>query len=322
VSEKVRWGILSTAKIGVGRVIPAIQQSRNSVVAAIASRSLARAQAAARALDIPRAHGSYEALLADPEIDAIYNPLPNSLHAEWSLRCAEAGLPVLCAKPLAVNAAEAERLVAAFARRELLLAEGFMYRFHPQTQKALELMRAGASGAPVLIHASFNFPIDPADTDNIRLSRTLEGGSLMDVGCYCISLARLMSGEEPRQARAVQRVGERSGVVEVLGAVLDFPSGAIGVIDCSLRSRRVQSYDLRGTSGRIRVEEAFVVPERETLIETWGPAGEYNRTHIPPANSYTLMAEDCADALLQGRPPRFAPEDSVANMRVIDLLRA
>ncbi len=321
-TKKIRWGILSTAKIGMERVIPAMQGSRNGVVQAIASRRPERAQQAADALGIPRAHGSYEALLADPDVDAIYNPLPNSMHAEWSIRCAEAGLPVLCEKPLAVNAAEAEEMVVAFARHDLLLAEGFMYRFHPQTQKVLDLLRGGAIGDLVMVNASFNFPIDLSDLGNIRLSRELEGGALMDIGCYCISAARLMTGEEPRQARGVSRRGAVSEVNEVLGAVLDFPSGAVAVIDCSMRSQRVQSYDLRGTRGRIRVETAYVAqPDEAALIETWGIDGEYSRISIPPANSYTLMAEDFADALLQGRPPKYPPGDGVANMRVIDMLR-
>ncbi len=320
--RKIRWGILSTAKIGTDRVIPAMQQSRNGAVVAIASRTQERAQQAADALGIPRAHGSYEALLADPEIDAVYNPLPNSMHAEWSIRCAEAGLPVLCEKPLAVDAAGAESMVVAFAKRDLLLAEGFMYRFHPQTQKVLDLLRGGAIGDLVLVTASFDFPINLADLGNIRLSKELEGGALMDIGCYCVSATRLMTGEEPVAARAVSRTGDVSGVNEVLGGVLDFPSGAIGIIDCSLRNHRVQSYDLRGTLGRIRVETAFVTqPDEETVIETWGGGGEYSRTTIPPANSYTLMAEDFADALLHDRPPLYPPGDGVANMRAIDMLR-
>lgn len=320
--RKIRWGILSTAKIGTERVIPAMQQSRNGVVSAIASRTQERAQGAADALGIPRAHGSYEALLADPELDAIYNPLPNSMHAEWSIRCAEAGLPVLCEKPLAVDAAEAEEMVVAFAKRDLLLAEGFMYRFHPRTQRVVELVRSGAIGELVVVTASFDVPLDLSDLGNIRLSRELEGGALMDIGCYCISVARLMTGEEPLRARGVGRNGAVSGVNELLGGVLDFPSGALAVIDCSLRNQRVQSYDLRGTLGRIRVENAYVTqPDETTTIEMWGDSGEYSRTTIPPANSYTLMAEDFADALLQERPPKYPPGDGVANMRVIDMLR-
>ena len=244
------------------------------------------------------------------------------MHAEWSIRCAEAGLPVLCEKPLAVDAAGAESMVVAFAKRDLLLAEGFMYRFHPQTQKVLDLLRGGAIGDLVLVTASFDFPIDLADLGNIRLSKELEGGALMDIGCYCVSATRLMTGEEPVTARAVSRTGDVSGVNEVLGGVLDFPSGAVGIIDCSLRNHRVQSYDLRGTLGRIRVETAFVTqPDEETVIETWGAGGEYSRTTIPPANSYTLMAEDFADALLHDRPPLYPPGDGVANMRAIDMLR-
>lgn len=320
--KKIRWGILSTARIGTGRVIPAIQQSRNGVMAAIGSRDLQRAQQAADALGIPRAHGSYEALLADPEIDAIYNPLPNSMHAEWSIRCAEAGLPVLCEKPLAVNAAEAETMVVAFEQRDLLLAEAFMYRFNPQTQKVLALLRAGAVGELTLVNASFSFALSPDDTENIRLSRELAGGGLMDAGCYPVSLTRLMTGEEPQGAHAVSRIGTRSGVDEVFAGVLDFPSGAVGMIDCSVRSQFTQTCDLRGTAGRIRVNEAFVVPtQRDSLIETWGPGDEYSRISIPPANSYTLMAEDFADALLLGSPPQFPASDGVANMRAIDMLR-
>ncbi len=322
MSDRIRWGILSTAKIGLERVIPAIQQSRNGMVAAIGSRDLARAQQAADALGIPRAHGSYEALLADPGIDGIYNPLPNSMHAEWSIRCAEAGIPVLCEKPLASNAAEADMMVVAFEQHNVLLAEAFMYRFNPQTQKVLSLLRAGAIGDLVLVNASFSFTINPKDTGNIRLSRELAGGGLMDAGCYCVNLTRLMTGEEPVQGKALFRIGSASGVDEVFAGVFEFPSGAIGVVDNTLRSHRVQSYDLRGTAGRIRVEEAFLVPvDRDSLIEHWGPKGEYSRISIPPANSYTLMVEDFADALLLGRPPMFAAGDGAANMRAIDMLR-
>ena len=322
MSDKIRWGILSTAKIGLERVIPAIHESRNGVVAAIGSRDLARAQQAADAQGIPRAHGSYESLLADPGIDAIYNPLPNSMHAEWSIRCAEAGIPVLCEKPLASDAAEADMMVVAFEQHNVLLAEAFMYRFNPQTQKVLSLLRDGAIGDLVLVNASFSFTINPKDTGNIRLSRELAGGGLMDAGCYCVNLTRLMTGEEPVQGKALFRIGSASGVDEAFAGVFEFPSGAIGVVDNTLRSHRVQSYDLRGTAGRIRVEEAFIVPvDRGSLIEHWGPNGEYSRITIPPANSYTLMVEDFADALLLGRPPMFAPGDGVANMRAIDMLK-
>jgi predicted dehydrogenase len=322
MSEKIRWGVISTANIGRNRVIPAIQQSRNGTVLAVASRSLGQARAFADALNIPRAYGSYEELIADPDIDAIYNPLPNSMHAEWSIRCAQAGKPTLCEKPLASDAAEAQTMVDAFAQHGVLFAEAFMYRFHPQTQKVKALIEAGGVGRVTVMSATFSFAIRPGDEANIRLSQPLAGGGLMDVGCYCINVMRLMSGEEPRAAHAFARIGDQTRVDETLTGVLDFPSGAVGHFDCSLRTAFANTYEIRGTDGRIRVNEAFVmVPDKETLIEHW-QGGAYSRITIPPANSYTLMAEDFADALIHNRPPRYLPQDGVNNMRVIDLLKA
>jgi len=191
MSGKVRWGILSTANIG-RRVIPAIHAARNSEVVAVGSRSLGAAEAFAAEQNIPRAYGSYEELLADSAIDAIYLPLPNSMHAEWSIRCAAAGLPTLCEKPFASDAAEAQSIVDAFARHDVLLAEAFMYRFHPQHAKAQDIVAAGGIGDLQIINSSFTFPI--RDAANIRLSKPLAGGALMDVGCYCVNLMRFMTG--------------------------------------------------------------------------------------------------------------------------------
>ncbi|MBL8153885.1 MAG: Gfo/Idh/MocA family oxidoreductase [Anaerolineae bacterium] len=180
MTDKIRWGILSTANIGRRRVIPAFKLARNGVVAAVASRSLERAQAFAADLDIPTAYGSYEELLNDPNINAIYNPLPNSEHALWSIRCAEAGKPVLCEKPLASDAAEAQHMVDAFASRGVLLAEGFMYRFHPQAVKIKEMVENGALGTFNTINATFTFPI--RTEDDIRMQTGLAGGWRVD-GC-------------------------------------------------------------------------------------------------------------------------------------------
>ncbi|MBZ0298125.1 MAG: Gfo/Idh/MocA family oxidoreductase [Anaerolineae bacterium] len=322
MSEKIRWGILSTANIGRNRVIPAIQQSRNGKVLAVASRDLGRAREFADDLNIARAYGSYEELIADPDIDAIYNPLPNSLHAEWSIKCAEAGKPTLCEKPFASNAAEAQKMAEAFTRREVLFAEAFMYRFHPQTQKVKALVDLGGVGQITIMDAAFNFAIRPGDDANIRLSHTLVGGALMDVGCYCINVMRLMTGEEPQAGYAFADIGEQTQVDETLAGALLFPSGAVGHFDCSLRTASVQAYEIRGTQGRIRVSEGFVMnPEKDMTIEHW-QGSAYSRISIPPANSYTLMAEDFADALIDGRPPKYAPQDGVENMKVIDMLVA
>ena len=225
MTKGIRWGILSTARIG-RRVIPAIQASPQGEVAAVASRSLERAQAWSARHGIPRAYGSYEALIADSEIDAIYNPLPNSMHAEWSVKCAQAGKPTLSEKPFASDAPEAQTIVDAFDKRGVLLAEAFMYRFHPQHAKVREILSAGGIGKLQIINSSFTFPV--ADEANIRLSKALAGGALMDVGCYCVNLMRFMTGEEPVSATASAQFGEGSGVDETNAKeVLATADGAI-----------------------------------------------------------------------------------------------
>lgn len=318
MTSKIRWGILSTAGIGKRRVIPAMKLTNNGEVTAVASRDLARAQAFAAELGIPKAYGSYEELIADPDIDAIYNPLPNSQHAKWSILCAEAGKPVLCEKPLASFATEAQKMVDAFTSRGVLFAEGFMYRFHPQAVKVKELVDSGAIGTFNTISATFCFKI--ADEANIRLSKELSGGSLMDVGCYCINVMRFMTGEEPVAAKAIADFGARTGVDERLVGLLQFPSGVMGHFDCGLRQQWTHTYELRGTEGRIQVEKGFTVQPNETPIIRLWRGDQYEEITMPAVNHYTLMAEDFADALLNKRPPRFSGQDGVANMKVIDML--
>lgn len=318
MTSKIRWGILSTAGIGRKRVIPAMKLANNGEVAAVASRDLDKAKAFAAELGIPKAYGSYEELIADPEIDAIYNPLPNSQHARWSILCAEAGKPVLCEKPLASFTAEAQKMVDAFTSRGVPFTEGFMYRFHPQAVKVKELLDSGTIGTFNTMSASFTFKI--ADENNIRLSKELAGGGLMDVGCYCINVMRFMTGEEPIAAKAIADFGAKTGVDERLVGILQFPSGVLGHFDCGLRVQHLHSYELRGTDGRIQVEKGFTVqPNEEPIIRIWR-GDQYEEIKMPAVNHYTLMAEDFADALLNNRPPRFSPQDGVANMRVIDML--
>jgi xylose dehydrogenase (NAD/NADP) len=316
----IRWGILSTANIGKSRVIPAIQVSSNGRVTAVASRSLEKARAFADELGIPTAFGSYEELIASPDVDAIYIPVPNSEHAAWSIRCAEAGKPTLCEKPLARSAAEAQRMVDAFSKRGVLFAEAFMYRFHPQTQRVKQMIDEGAVGDVRAMQAAFTFPL--REEANIRLSKPLAGGSLMDVGCYCINVMRFLLGSEPFEAHALSRVGVESGVDESLTGILAFPGGVLGHFDSSLRSYFNHTYEVRGSRGRITVEQGFVMPKDAETVIRWWHDDKYEEIRIPPANSYTLMAEDFASALMDSRPPRFAPQDAVANMRTIDLLNA
>lgn len=320
MTGKIRWGILGTANIAYRRIVPAIQSSRNGVVAAVASRSLEKATTFAAEKGIPTAHGSYEALLADPNIDAIYNPLPNSEHAVWSIRAAEAGKPVLCEKPLASDAAEAGQIVDAFAKHKLLLAEGFMYRFHPQTLKVKAMVESGAVGEVQQISASFTFAL--RSDENIRLSKALAGGGLMDVGCYPISFMRLLTGEEPSAVRALARIGQSSQVDENLAGVLQFPSGVIGHFDCGVRAFRCQPAEVRGATGRIVLEKAFTMEPTEQPVIRWWHGEEYEEITLPAVNHYTLMFEAFGDALLEGKTYPFSPADAVANMRVIDQLRA
>ena len=315
MSSKIRWGILSTANIG-RRVIPAIQASYNGEVMAVGSRSLERAQNFANEQNIPTAYGSYEELIADEDIDAVYIPLPNRLHAEWSIKCAQAGKPTLCEKPFASDAQEAQTIVDTFRNADLLLAEAFMYRFHPQHAKVKEIVAAGGIGALHIINSSFTFPI--SDEQNIRLSKELAGGGLMDVGCYCVNLMRFMTAEEPESVTASAKIGIATGVDEVLAASLAFPSGVIGHFDCGLRSYSQHSYTLKGSEGMIVVPTAFVPHKTaDTRIQHW--QGDACAEHtISAANHYQLMVEDFADALMNQREPRFAPMDAVRNMEVTD----
>lgn len=320
MGDKIRWGILSTANIGRKRVVPAMQQSSNGEVAAVASRSLEKAKSFAAETGIPTAYGSYEDLINDPDIDAIYNPLPNSEHVEWSIRCAEAGKPVLCEKPLARNAADAQKMVDAFVSRNILFAEAFMYRFHPRIQKVREMLTEGTLGTLQSLAAVFSFVAQ--NEDDIRLSQPLAGGALRDVGCYCINIIRLMSGEEPHATAAFARVGEKSQVDETLSGLLEFPSGVVGHFDCSLRAQFAHFCDIRGTHGRILLENAFVPGANEPTVIHYWHGNQYEEIAIDPANQYTLMAEDFADSVLNRRSPRFAPQDGVQNMQVIDRLLA
>jgi predicted dehydrogenase len=329
MANKIRWGILSTARIGENAVIPAIHHSRNGVVTAVGSRDLEKGKAFAARNNIPKVHGSYEALIADPDIDAIYNPLPNGMHGEWSIKAAAGGKHVLCEKPLANNATEAQQMADAFSKHGVLLAEAFMYRFHPQTEKVKQMVDAGAVGKIHLIQAAFSFSI--GDEDDVRLSKELVGGALMDVGCYCLNVTRYMLGEEPAEVKAIADFGQRSGVDEKLVALIGFPSGALAHFDCSLRTHFTQTYEIRGSHGRILVENGYVPfrpdPAADIIIRYWSsePGTEkhsYEVIKVDKPDQYTLMAEDFADAILNKRPPRFPIEDSIAQMRAIDMLYA
>lgn len=322
MADKIRWGILGAAKIG-RKVIPAIQAAHNSEVVAVASRSLEKAETYAKELSIPKAYGSYEALLAAPDIDAIYIPLPNSEHVPWSIKCAEEGKHTLCEKPLAIDADEAQTAVDVFAEKKLKFAEAFMYRHHPHIRRIREIIAEGGIGEVKIIHSAFTFQI--GNEDNIRLSDNLAGGGLMDVGCYPVSFARLIAGE-PLRAAAFANFGKDSGVDETLTGILECPNGVLMHFDCSLRTFYESSIEVRGSHGKIALEKAFnTAPDIDSVIHWWSDKSgslEYTTETIPATNHYRLMAEDFADAILNDHEPAYPAQDAVANMRVIDQLLA
>lgn len=259
----IRWGIVSTANIARAFVRP-VQASGTATVVAVASRSREKAEAFGEELGIPVRYGSYEALLADSSIDAVYIGLPNSLHAEWTMRAAQAGKHVLCEKPLARTPAEAQQMFAAADAAGVKLAEAFMYRCHPRTHRIRELLAEGAIGQVRLIRASFCFAISsPA---NIRLSAELAGGALMDVGCYCVNAARMVAGNAPLTASATANWAA-SGVDETLAGTLTYPGGIIAEISCSLAASRVATLQILGSDGIIETDDAFTpAPDAPTTL--------------------------------------------------------
>lgn len=254
----VRWGILSTAKIGLDKVIPAMQRGRHSLVAAISSRNLDKAQAAAKRLNIPQAYGTYEELLADPQVDAIYNPLPNHLHVEWSIKALAAGKHVLCEKPIALTAAEGQKLVdSARAHPRLKVMEAFMYRHHPQWQKAREIVATGGIGELRTIQCFFSYFND--DPGNIRNQAEIGGGGLMDIGCYAISLSRFIFGAEPMRVCGTVDFDPSLKTDRMASAILDFGRGT-ATFTCSTQLSPYQRVNILGTSGRVEIEIPFNAP--------------------------------------------------------------
>ncbi|MBI2777686.1 MAG: Gfo/Idh/MocA family oxidoreductase [Chloroflexi bacterium] len=321
----VRWGILSTANIARRKAIPGIRAADRCEVVAIASRDGGQARAVAGELGIPTAHDSYEALLADPGVDAVYIPLPNHLHAEWTIAAARAGKHVLCEKPLAMTAADAERMVAAAADAGVLLMEAFMYRLHPTWVAVRELIAAGRIGRLVAVQSWFSyFNDDPA---NIRNIRDYGGGALFDIGCYNVNLSRMLFGGEPRRVEASILRDPAGGVDVVTAGILEFETG-IASFTCTTRAENDQRVDIYGTDGRISIEIPFnIPPDRPTRIAVIhggeppvAPATE--RLTFDTMDPYAAEAAAFAAAVLDGGPVPVDPADAVANLRVIEALFA
>lgn len=311
----LRWGLLSTARINWA-LIPPLQASKRNRLAAIASRNQVKAEKYAREWNIPRAHGSYEALLADPDIDVIYNPLPNSLHAEWTIRAVEAGKHVLCEKPMALNTAEADAITAVAQTHQKIVAEAFMYRHHPQTLKIKELVESGAIGDLRLVRGAFTFNLDRKD--DVRLDPNLGGGSIWDVGCYPVSYTRYVIGLEPEEVFAWQVVGS-SGVDEVFTGQMRFPNGVLAQFDCSFRSNYRAEMEFVGSLGTIRVPSPYKPGAREKILRHLGDKEQSMRVHGPEL-LYSGEVEDMADAVLRGKPQRITLADSRGNAVTLSAL--
>ncbi len=317
--QKVRWGVLGCARIAVGKAIPAIQSSTNGEVIAISSRQLEKAREHAQTLDIAQAYGSYEELLADSEVEAMYIPLPNSLHCEWTVRAAQAGKHVLCEKPAATTPEECEQMIEVCRENQVLFMEGFMYRFHPQHQRVKEIINSGAIGTVKLMRASFSFPMAERHSQ-IRLSQSLGGGALMDVGSYCINACRWILGAEPIVVFASAEMSPDGQVDTSLVATLDFPGDVKCVIDCGFTMTRRHAYEVVGTAGKIDVPAAFV-PTGETHITVTKEGGTKQEERFEAVNQYRLEFEHFSECILQKTPPRFLPQDALANSKVIAALR-
>jgi D-xylose 1-dehydrogenase (NADP+, D-xylono-1,5-lactone-forming) len=308
---KLIWGILSTARIKRA-VIPPIKASARNELGAIASRSLGKAQAEAKEWGIPRSYGSYEELLGDPEIDVIYNPLPNSMHAEWTIKACQAGKHVLCEKPLAVNLDEVAAIEDAARKAGVVVAEAFMYRHHQQTLGVKELVDGGSIGDMSLVRGAFSFNIsNPAD---VRLSTDLAGGSVWDIGCYPISYARFVLGSEAMEVFGWQRTG-KSGVDEYFAGQLRFPGNVILQFDCSFRMPERAFMEFVGTDGILHISNPFKPEKNETLILKRD--GQIQKIPLEGQDLYLGEVEDMADAILMGKQPRVTIADSYHNVATI-----
>ena len=311
----VKWGIVSTAHIN-RLVIPPAQASDKCDLIAVASRDAARAETYAREWGIERSYGSYEALLDDPDVDAVYISLPNSMHCEWSIRAVEAGKHVLCEKPLSRRAAEVEAAFDAADRSGRLLSEAFMWRHNPQTQKLTELVDAGAVGAPRVIRSSFSFTIED-DPDNVRLLSGLDGGALMDVGCYCVSAARLLGGE-PRHAAGVQVLGG-NGVDVVFAGVMLQDNGVMAHFDCGFVLPSRDELEVIGEEGSLFLDDPWHA--HAPLIEIRHD-GAVERVETERVNSYQLELENLSEAIRGEAEPLLGRADAVGKARALEALYA
>ena len=318
VPHRLRFGMLSTARIGRHSVVPAIQASRNAELVAVASRDMGQAGDFAREALVPRHYGSYEALLDDSEIEAVYIPLPNSLHLEWAIRAAERKKHVLCEKPLALSVEEELEMQAAADRHGVRLMEAFMYRFHHRTQRLIEMARGGTVGDLRVIRSAFTFRL--TRPDNIRLRSDLGGGALLDVGCYCVDISRRLAGTLPVEAQAWATTGP-TGVDTQFAGSLRFANGLVAQFDCALDIERREFVEVVGTDGTLFANQTFVSgPGNVEIVERHGRGAEV-RHAFAGEDAYQRMVEHFGDAVLADEPVRYGVADATGTMAIIEALQ-
>ena len=326
----VKWGILSTARIGLISVVPAILNTAEAKLEAVASRGAEKlkpylnqlSKDTGKDLESVKMYKSYEELLNDPEIDAVYIPLPNSLHAEWTIKAAKAGKHVLCEKPAAIDALEARRIIDFCEDSGVFFMEAFMYQFHPQYDRIKTIISEGHIGEPKLIRSAFSFPLP--DKANIRYSETLAGGSLMDVGCYCVHSARLIFDQEPVTV-AAQAELENNVDTSMVG-ILNFPNGKVASFDVSFDAAPRQCMDIVGTEGVITVRRPWKAEDAPAELIIGGRVGYGEqdgavKETLPFVSAYELQVKAFCDAVLAKQPLPVDPEDAYKNMRVMDALQ-
>ena len=320
IDPALRWGILSTAKIAEQHVVPALHESSEHVVVAVGSRDAERAADWAAANGIPTSHGSYEALLADPEVEAVYNPLPNHLHVDWSIAAIEAGKHVLCEKPLGLDTGDAQRLVDAAAQSDVVVMEAFMYRFHPQWLAACEIVQSGAIGEVRTIQTFFSyFNDDPA---NVRHNPDWGGGALLDIGCYPISQARFVFDAEPERVNGIIERDPAFGTDRMTSGMLDFGGGRTATFTVATQLDGFQRTQIVGTAGRIEVDIPVNSPKDRPVAVTVHTADGVDRRQFGPVDQYAEQASAFGRAVRSGASAPTPLTDAVANMRVIDAVSA
>ena len=316
--KKIRWGVLSTARIGTEKVIPAMQLGEYCTVTAIASRQLEKAQAAARRLGIEKTYGSYEELLADPDVDAVYLPLPNHLHVPWAIKALKAGKHVLCEKPIGLNTAEAQELLEASRKfPRLKVMEAFMYRHHPQWQWAKKRVSEGKIGELRTIQSFFSYY--NSDPNNIRNKADSGGGGLMDIGCYCISLSRFIFGAEPWRVCGIREEDPEMKVDRLTSGILEFTSGT-STFTCATQLVPYQRVNIFGTKGRIEIEIPFNTPSDRPCKVWYGDGNRVEEVILEVCNQYTIQGDLFSRAVLKDREVPVPLEDAVANMQVIEAI--